>query len=158
MFGFGKNFEEKVNEAVAQLGTMGIKAPSCEIADKVVTIRGVAHDPASKAKAIAWFNEQVETENTLNMIRVEVPNQPPPSAAPPVAVAPPPVTAPAVERADGAGDVTQRMHVVEKGDTLSAISKKYYGKSSDYMKIFNANKDLLKDPDHIYPGQKLRIP
>lgn len=155
---FGKSFEEKVNDAVAQLGSMGIKAPSCEIAGKVVTVRGVAHDPASKAKAIAWFNEQVETENTLNMIRVEVPNQAPP---PHVAAAPAPAaptTAPHVERADGPAPATQRMHVVEKGDTLSAISKKYYGKSSDYMKIFNANKDVLKDPDHIYPGQNLRIP
>lgn len=47
---------------------------------------------------------------------------------------------------------------VVKGDTLSAIAKKYYGNANAYMKIFEANKDVLTDPDKIKPGQKLRIP
>ncbi len=47
---------------------------------------------------------------------------------------------------------------VKKGDTLSAIAKAQYGKSSAYVQIFEANKPLLKDPDKIYPGQVLRIP
>lgn len=51
-----------------------------------------------------------------------------------------------------------KTHTVKKGDTLWAISKKYYGKGSDYPKIFNANKDKLKDPNKIYPGQVLTIP
>ena len=49
-------------------------------------------------------------------------------------------------------------HDVVKGDTLSAISKKYYGDPNKYMKIFEANKPMLSHPDRIYPGQKLRIP
>ena len=49
-------------------------------------------------------------------------------------------------------------HDVASGDTLSAISKKYYGDANKYMKIFEANKPMLSDPDKIYPGQKLRIP
>ena len=49
-------------------------------------------------------------------------------------------------------------HTVVSGDNLSKISKKYYGKSSQYMKIFNANTDQLKNPDVIQPGQKLTIP
>ena len=49
-------------------------------------------------------------------------------------------------------------HDVVKGDTLSAISKKYYGNANLYMKIFEANKPLLSHPDKIYVGQKLRIP
>jgi nucleoid-associated protein YgaU len=51
-----------------------------------------------------------------------------------------------------------RFHVVEKGDTLWAISKRVYGDGSKYPKIFEANKPLLSDPDKIYPGQTLRIP
>ncbi|ARU06484.1 peptidoglycan-binding protein LysM [Comamonas serinivorans] len=49
-------------------------------------------------------------------------------------------------------------HDVVSGDTLSAISKKYYGDANQYMKIFEANKPMLSDPNKIYPGQKLRIP
>ena len=45
-----------------------------------------------------------------------------------------------------------------RGETLSAIAKKHYGNANAYMQIFEANKPMLKDPDHIYPGQVLRIP
>lgn len=47
---------------------------------------------------------------------------------------------------------------VEKGDTLSAISKRVYGDPNKYQKIFEANQPLLSHPDKIYPGQTLRIP
>jgi nucleoid-associated protein YgaU len=53
---------------------------------------------------------------------------------------------------------TLRIHKVVAGDTLSKIAKTYYGKAGDYMKIFDANKDKLKDPDKIFPGQDLIIP
>ena len=53
---------------------------------------------------------------------------------------------------------TLRIHKVVAGDTLGKIAKKYYGKAGDYMKIFEANKDKLKDPDKIFPGQDLVIP
>ena len=49
-------------------------------------------------------------------------------------------------------------HDVVSGDTLSAISKKYYGDANKYNAIFEANKPMLTSPDRIYPGQKLRIP
>lgn len=47
---------------------------------------------------------------------------------------------------------------VQKGDTLSKISKQYYGDPNKYNAIFEANKPMLSHPDKIYPGQKLRIP
>lgn len=49
-------------------------------------------------------------------------------------------------------------HVVQKGDTLSKIADQYYGDAALYPKIFEANRDILKDPNKIKPGQKLRIP
>ena len=49
-------------------------------------------------------------------------------------------------------------HDVVRGDTLSAISKKYYGDANKYNTIFEANKPMLSNPDKIYPGQKVRIP
>jgi nucleoid-associated protein YgaU len=47
---------------------------------------------------------------------------------------------------------------VKPGDTLSKIAKQYYGNANKYNLIFEANRPMLKDPDEIYPGQKLRIP
>lgn len=51
-----------------------------------------------------------------------------------------------------------QFHTVVRGDTLSAIAKTYYGNANAYMKIFEANKPMLSDPNKIYPGQVLRIP
>ncbi|MBI1224853.1 MAG: peptidoglycan-binding protein LysM [Bacteroidetes bacterium] len=49
-------------------------------------------------------------------------------------------------------------YTVVKGDTLSKIAKEHYGNAMKYPTIFEANKPMLKDADHIYPGQVLRIP
>ena len=49
-------------------------------------------------------------------------------------------------------------YTVKSGDTLSAIAKVQLGSAGDYMKIFDANRDQLSDPDKIKPGQVLKIP
>ncbi len=49
-------------------------------------------------------------------------------------------------------------HTVKSGDTLSKMAKQYYGNAGQYMDIFNANTDQLKNPDLIKPGQKIKIP
>lgn len=49
-------------------------------------------------------------------------------------------------------------HVVQPGESLSKIAKVHYDNANRYMDIFNANKDQLKDPNMIHPGQKLLIP
>lgn len=53
---------------------------------------------------------------------------------------------------------TTKTYVVQKGDSLSKIAKHEYGNANDWRKIFEANKDIIKDPDLIYPGQTLKIP
>jgi len=47
---------------------------------------------------------------------------------------------------------------IKSGDTLGAIAKQFYGSAGKYMKIFEANKDIISDPNKIYPGQKIKIP
>ena len=49
-------------------------------------------------------------------------------------------------------------YIIKKGDTLSAIAKQFYGKANDYPKIFEANREVIKDANLIFPGQKIRIP
>jgi len=49
-------------------------------------------------------------------------------------------------------------YVIKSGDTLSALAKEYYGNAMDYPRIFDANREVIKDPDKIFVGQKIRIP
>lgn len=60
--------------------------------------------------------------------------------------------------AAGSGAAGGRTYTVKAGDTLSAIAKEHLGNAGAYMKIFEANRDQLSDPDKIKPGQVLRIP
>jgi nucleoid-associated protein YgaU len=140
---FGKSFEEKVKDAVGTVAARvpGVRDLDATIRERVVTLMGVADSIGAKGAAMREFNALVETENTINSIRLA---EPAPRTEPaPKAEAPPPV---------------ERWHVVEKGDTLGKIAQRYLGKASLYPRIFEANRDLLDDPDKIFPGQKLRIP
>ena len=56
------------------------------------------------------------------------------------------------------GEVVQTTYTVKSGDTLSKIAKQHLGDANAYMAIFEANRDQLKDPDKIQPGQVLKIP
>lgn len=53
---------------------------------------------------------------------------------------------------------TTKTYVVKSGDTLWGIARTYYGNGSEYPKIFNANRNIISNPNLIYPGQKLVIP
>lgn len=53
---------------------------------------------------------------------------------------------------------TERTYKVKPGDTLSKISKEFLGDANKYMRIFEANRDKLTDPDKIQVGQELKIP
>jgi nucleoid-associated protein YgaU len=61
-------------------------------------------------------------------------------------------------QAAAANGSAQRTYTVQSGDTLSGIAQRFYGNPGEYNKIFQANRDKLKDPDHIRPGQELVIP
>lgn len=51
-----------------------------------------------------------------------------------------------------------KLYTIVSGDTLSKIAKRELGNANAWRKIFDANKDVIKDPDKIYPGQKIKIP
>lgn len=58
----------------------------------------------------------------------------------------------------GVESTAVKIYEVKAGDSLSKIAKAEYGNANAYMLIFEANKDILKDPNMIHPGQKLKIP
>ena len=51
-----------------------------------------------------------------------------------------------------------RTYTVAKGDSLSKIAKEVYGSANQWKKIYEANKDTIKNPDLIYPGQVIKLP
>lgn len=53
---------------------------------------------------------------------------------------------------------SMKTYTVKSGDTLSGIAKEYLEDAKEYMRIFEANRDQLSDPDKIKPGQVLKIP
>ena len=58
----------------------------------------------------------------------------------------------------GSSSTATKIYEVVAGDSLSKIAKREYGNASEWKRIYEANRDILKDPDKIYPGQKLNIP
>jgi nucleoid-associated protein YgaU len=66
-------------------------------------------------------------------------------------------TAPAVPQPTGTIG-SGKTYVVVEGDSLSRIAKREYGDANKWRTIYEANKDLINDPDLIYPGQELKVP
>jgi LysM repeat protein len=142
---FGKSFEEKVQDAVSAINKsdLGVRDLRAKVDGKVVTLEGQAANMEAKGRVMLEFNKMVNTENTINRIQV--------AAAPPPPAPHLPGPGPQI-----GGEV--QVYEVKPGDTLSAIAQRFYGKASLYPKIFEANRDILDNPDLIKVGQKLKIP
>ena len=56
------------------------------------------------------------------------------------------------------GSTGEQTYTIEKGDTLSAVSKRFYGKAKFWRQIFEANRDTIEDPDRVFPGQTIKLP
>ena len=67
-------------------------------------------------------------------------------------------TAPAPPATPTAAPTPARTYTVAAGDSLSKIAKKLYGDGGKWKRIFEANRDIIKNPDLIHPGQVLKIP
>lgn len=142
---FGKSFENKVDDAVSEMKAMnlGVKDLGAQVRGKVVTLTGEAPSREIATMAMQKLDEMVSPDNIVNAIKIDKP-----------AAAPAPVPAADVDT----DTPTERYHMVAAGDTLGHISQKYYGKAGEYMRIFEANRDILDDPNLIKVGQKLKIP
>ena len=66
--------------------------------------------------------------------------------------------APSVEPTGTSGSTSAKTYVVVNGDSLSKIAKREYGDAKQWHRIYEANRDIIKDPDLIYPGQELKVP
>ena len=66
--------------------------------------------------------------------------------------------APAPAPTGTSGTATGKSYTVVAGDSLSKIAKREYGDANAWNRIYEANRDIIKNPDLIYPGQTLKIP
>ena len=127
-----------LNETAAQaieryIASQGLKADGLDVkydgATQTVTVSGIAPDQATKEKIVLCCGNVSSVAKVNDLLTVA-----------------------------GGSEQESKYHEVKSGDTLSKIAKEAYGDANAYMKIFEANKPMLSNPDKIYPGQKLRIP
>jgi len=146
LFGlFGDSLEEKVSKALDKVRPAhpGISGLSASVENETVILQGTAKDMEAKTRVMQEFSQLVGDANVINKIALE-------RHEPPAAVQAEPENIPAPPE--------ERIYEVQPGDTLGHIAQRFYGKASAYMKIFEANRDILDNPDLIKVGQKLRIP
>ena len=118
----------------------------------IQTAKGTFHGNAEEREGKLYFKGTVATEAEKNEIWTAIKTIP---SWQNDVVADIQVTGgPAASAAPAAG----KTYTVQAGDTLSKIAKEHLGNANSYMKIFEANKDQLSDPDKIKVGQVLRIP
>lgn len=129
LFGGGKSEPEALQEHVKSLGVQTGDGVQVDYSDGKVTASGTVTSQAEKEKILLALGNVEGVEVIDESIQVAESSEP-----------------------------ESTFHTVERGDTLSAIAKKYYGNASLYNQIFEANRPLLEHPDRIYPGQVLRIP
>jgi nucleoid-associated protein YgaU len=146
--------------------------------DGVVGIRGEIHQESDRQQIIELLEATSGINSVTDGMTLKVEAVPEVEAPAETEAEAPPVDSSATEDNasagdDGGSDETSEAaeesagdddasggdtYTVQSGDTLWAIASKHYGNGSKYMKIFEANTDLLENPDRIMPGQKLVIP
>ena len=111
----------------------GVEGLKIEVEDGVANIKGKAKDQSAFEKAILMAG------NVLGISKVQAAEL-------------------ELEAGETADEEAVVFYTIKKGDTLWAIAAEHLGNGSQYPKIFEANKEVIKDPDLIYPGQQIRIP
>ncbi len=128
IFGGGDDPAEKIKENI-EANNPGISDLGVAYDDGVVDLSGKADSGDAVEKAVLLAG------NVKGVTDVKIDNMEAPAPAPEV-----------------------EYYTIVSGDSLSKIAKNYYGNAMDYTKLFDANLEVIKDPDLIYPGQKIRIP
>lgn len=128
IFGGGDDPAEKIKESIEE-NNPGITNLGVGYDDGSVDLSGKAETAEAVEKAVLLAG------NVKGVTDVTIDNMEAPAPAPEV-----------------------EYYTIVSGDSLSKIAKKYYGNAMDYPKLFEANREVIKDANLIYPGQKIRIP
>ncbi len=174
LFGFVKNIgkslfgrEAEAAESIQKHiedNNPGVKNLDVQFEDGIVTLCADCESATALQKMILMAGNVKGVED----VRVgQISITPPELAAAPVAatetpaeavevIAESPVAASEIEEVLEQANV--EYYIIKSGDSLSKIAKKYYGNAMEYPRLFEENREVIEDPDLIYPGQKIRIP
>jgi LysM repeat protein len=130
--------KSKYQSVLNSMNQLGVQLQNVHVQDNKLVIRGHAKTKADSSKV--WDEIKLVDKNYQQDLMAEITY----AAEAAAAVAPQGLQA--------------RSYTVKAGDTLSKIAKAHYGDANDFTKIFEANRDKLKDPNKIFPGQVLVIP
>ena len=132
LFGGDDDPAEKIQEHIAA-DNPGVTGLEVQVTDGVATIKGDADSPEALEKAILMAGNAMGIQE---------------------------VRADDATVAGGAAQFAsdEEFYIIEKGDSLWKIAEKAYGNGAKYTAIFEANREVIEDPDKIFPGQKIRIP
>ena len=119
---------EKIREHIEE-DNPGIEGLLVAFNKGVVTLSGKAENSDAVEKAILMAGNVMGVSEIINKVKSALPL---------------------------AGDVAY--YEIKSGDTLWAVAKKHYGDGNKYTKIVEANKEVIKNADKIFPGQKIRLP
>lgn len=176
-FGGDDDKEEGVKGPSAVLREAGIDPAGLDFqfaADGTVTISGRVMDEARKARIAEVVASIPQVSAVNNQIQVGAP-EPPPAPEPPAEAASDDAPSaessagseadaseapaePPAEGGDDTSDAPVTSYTVQPGDSLWKIAEAHYGNGTKYQAIFEANRDILDNPDLIRPGQVLKLP
>ena len=137
-----EQMKQKYASVLSTIQQQQVQLSHVHIQDGKLFVQGSA--PSDQAKNKVWDEIKRVNPNWAQELTVDISVDPNATAS----------------QGEGAGAAAgqQRTYMVQAGDSLSKISKELYGNASEYMKIFEANRDILSDPNKISPGQTLKIP
>jgi nucleoid-associated protein YgaU len=137
-----EQMKQKYATVLTTIEQQQIRLSHVHIQDKKLFIQGVA--PSEQAKNKVWDQIKQVNPNWAQELTADI------------SVDPNATSAQAQGTSVSGGQ--QRTYTVKPGDSLSKISKELYGDANEYLRIFEANRDVLSDPNKISPGQTLKIP
>lgn len=131
VFGVGESHASKLAKDMIEKNNPGVTNLEVSVEDEVCTVSGECESATAKEKIILLAG------NMLGISQVNADELSAPEPAPEEQV---------------------QYYIIEKGDTLWAIAEKFLGNGSKYPEIFEANREVIQDPDKIFVGQQIRIP
>jgi LysM repeat protein len=127
----------KYQSVLNTINRLGVQLSNLHVQDNKLFIKGHAKTKSDSNQV--WEQIKLVDANYAGDLMAQITHESEGPAAAPAAPAP-------------------QTYTVQKGDTLSEIAQKFYGKASEYRRIFEANRDQLSDPDKIRVGQVLKVP